>query len=827
MSFQPVLVRVFGQGLRPCALAAAALCTVMLLPACSSRESRIDTGLRKAQSLLRTADWDKAGLEVRNVLQIDPKSAQAYFVLAQIEEGRRELQRAYAAYGKVLELAPSHMDAKLALARIYLLVGDVAKAQVLTQQVLAADAQHGGGRTLTAALRLNQGDLAGAKAQARAVLDEALVAKPARTGPAAAAAADASMLLAGVYANAGDPSEALRVVEAGLRVSPDHLALVQVAAQVAAAAAAPGRDAASPAAVRAVAYFRRSTELAPKNNALWNAWAAHHAQRDELDAAEAVLRTSMQLQPDDSKRWLAWLDFLATRRGQDMAIAGYLEAIAARPRDHSLRLSLAEQYRRAGRLMDADRTLEEVIQVAGETPAGLAARNRLALIKLGAGQIEQAKTWVAEVLKANPRDGAALVLRGRIHLIENRASDAVNDFRAASRDQPGTPEIIGRLAQAHRAAAEPALAREVLAQAARDHPNDAEMRLLLAADLIDSQDFKQAAVEVEAAIRAAPQSMRVHDTKALLAIVNKDPAGAEKVYRDLKQRLKNDPAPALRLGQMLSQQRRFDAALKEFDAAAAIAPGAVEPKLAAVALLISQRRFDAAQARIDALLRAEPRNVLPHQLSGDLALARGLPARAEQHYARMIELAPGLPAGYVGAARAMATQNNAAGALAVLQRGEGATAGQLALPMARAQWLARWGRKEEAIAVYESLLLKAPDDDELANNLAFLLAETRRDPASLQRALALASRFSGSVNATYLDSLGWVHYRMGEYRQAVQTLDRAVRLAPDSDLLQLHMGLALLKAGEKPRGQLVLRPLLEKKPPLLNLDEARVLLAEG
>ena len=106
-----------------------ALCTTLtLLVACSSKVERVQSGLVKGADYVRLADWDKANVEVRNVLQIDPKNAQAYFISGQIAEGKKDLQRAFGSYTKALELKPDHIDAKVGLARVYLFAGEVDKS---------------------------------------------------------------------------------------------------------------------------------------------------------------------------------------------------------------------------------------------------------------------------------------------------------------------------------------------------------------------------------------------------------------------------------------------------------------------------------------------------------------------------------------------------------------------------------------------------------------------------------------------------------------------------------------------------------------------------
>lgn len=779
------------------------------LAACSSKADRLESGLEKGAEYVRASDWDKANVEMRNVLQIDPKNAQAYYISGQVAEAKREIQRAYGSYSKAIELKPDHIEAKVGLARIYLLANEQAKSEKLVNEVLAVDAKHLGARTIAAALLARRNDIIGAIAQAKALIAEQ-----------ATAPVDASMLLAGLYASEGNSAAALAVVEAALKGDPKNLGLLQVAAQIAGSA--------SDAALRqkAVAYHRQSTEVAPKNIDLWNAWAIHHTRLNELDLAEGVLRASVGAQPDDSQRTLVLLDFLSSRRGRDVAEKEFLAAIAAKPKDTTLRFGLVNLYRASDRAPDARRVLQEIVDLDGTAPASLVARDQLAADKLANGKIGEARALVAEVLAASPRDGAALLMRGRMLLADGKPRDAIIDLRAAAKDQPGSPEVVGLLAQAHRKAGEPQLAREVLSDAVKFKPDSADLRLLLAADMADAKEYRAAESEIDSAIKAAPQNLRAYDMKAQLALVQKDPAAAEKTFVSLKTQYPQNPFGFLKLGRLYADQKRFDAALKEYDAAGALAPSAAEPALWSIGVLIAQRRFDDAGARIDAMAKRDPKSVLPYQLRGELAVGRGDLAAAEAAYRKMIDFAPSVPNGYTSLARVKASQNDIGAALAILDQGEKAIPNDLSLPTARAEWLSRAGRQDEAIAVYERLIQRAPDDDAYANNLAYLLTEHRADKASLDRALTLLRRFEESNNPGYLDSLGWAHYRLGQYAEALPVLERALKLSPEVPLLQMHLGMALHKTGDITRAQELLKKALDSKAALPHRDEASQLVAQ-
>ena len=785
-----------------------ALGVATLLAACSGKTERIASGLRKCEAFIGTADWDKAGVEVRNVLQIDPRNVPAHLAAARIDEARGELARAYAYYAKVLELQPASVPARLGMVRLQLMAGDSREAERGVTEVLAADPGNVVALTLHAALLAGRGDTVAALAQARALV-----------AGGAAVPAETHLLLAGLYMRQGQPAQALAVMEAALKSLGPRLDLLKVAAQVA------GEMRDDPAAARrAEALYRQAAALAPRDYAVWSDWATLYVARNDLDRAEHVLRDSIQAQPDDARRRVALLEFIASRRGLAVAEPAFKAEIAERPKDMPLRFGLASLYRSMGRADDAQQVLQAVVDLGRDDGAAVEARTRLAVLHLSAGRLREARALLDEVIKLNPHDNAALLLRARLLLADGKAQAAVLDLRTVVRDQPDSVEAVGLLAQAHRLGGEPRLAGDVVAEAVKFRPDSAELQLLLAAYRADARDWRAAQTAVDEAIRLAPTAVRAYDLKAQFALARGDAAGAEKTWQALKAQRPDDPVGALRLGQFYAGQNKPALALPQYDAAARLAPDAAEPRLLAVALLAAQQRFTEADARVAALARDRPDSPLPYQLRGELALVRrDLPA-AQVAFEKTVALAPLAPAGYLNLARVAQAKNDLPGALQALQRGEKAVPADLSLPAARADALGRAGRHDEAIAVYESLLQRAPDNELYANNLAYLLAETRGDRAALERALQLTQRFAGSGDPSYLDSLGWVQFRLGQYAQAAAVLERALALSPGSPLLQLHLGMALMKQGDTARGRELVRRALQKDADLAGADEARRLI---
>lgn len=141
------------------------------------------------------------------------------------------------------------------------------------------------------------------------------------------------------------------------------------------------------------------------------------------------------------------------------------------------------------------------------------------------------------------------------------------------------------------------------------------------------------------------------------------------------------------------------------------------------------------------------------------------------------------------------------------QRASDRLPGDRNLVFARAGALERLGRFDEAEPLFLELLESDAGDDATANYLGYAWAD--RD-TRLEEALELISRAvtAEPENAAYLDSLGWVYYRLGDLGQAEHWLRRAVELGGTDGTVLSHLGEVLLRKGEADEARLLLRQAL-------------------
>ncbi len=78
-----------------------------------------------------------------------------------------------------------------------------------------------------------------------------------------------------------------------------------------------------------------------------------------------------------------------------------------------------------------------------------------------------------------------------------------------------------------------------------------------------------------------------------------------------------------------------------------------------------------------------------------------------------------------------------------------------------------------------------------------------------------------------VDSLGWAHFRQGNYKEAVRYLERAVELKPDDPVLNDHLGDALWRVGREREARFQWDQALSLKPEPEDLENIKKKLESG
>jgi tetratricopeptide (TPR) repeat protein len=128
----------------------------------------------------------------------------------------------------------------------------------------------------------------------------------------------------------------------------------------------------------------------------------------------------------------------------------------------------------------------------------------------------------------------------------------------------------------------------------------------------------------------------------------------------------------------------------------------------------------------------------------------------------------------------------------------------------------RFGDDEKAAAMFRKAIDLDPNNHNAYNYLGYMWADKgvhlQESLELIQKALKL-----NPDNGAYLDSLGWVYYRLGRYEEALPPLRRAVEMLDKEDKQEDatvldHLAEVLLKLGKQPEAVEVLRRAVKLEP---------------
>lgn len=785
---------------------AVALALTMILLSCGSPHERKAQYRIRAQEYIHAGNFPKARVALRNVLKIDVKDAEAYFLLAQVEEKEKNWRNAVANYQQVIELVPDHKEALITLAKYYLEAHLTPQVIQIVEKVLAKDSENPQAAALKIAVLAQQGKIAQALAQAENLNRR----NPTEPDPA--------ILLATLYGYQERLQEAKAVLRRAIQAHPHHLDLLQnLKAVMANSHDAPGTE----------QVLRQLAEEEPTLFDHRLRLARYYDQQKAVDQAEGILRESTKRFAESEQPWLALADFLDMRKGKQAAESALREAIRQLPYSVKIHLALAAFYEHHKDEAGARRVYEALVKEYDRKPAGLEAQVKIAQLDFMAGRQEEANRRLADVLQANPRSAEGLILQGKIALSRRNGKEAVQAFRTVLRDQPELAHVQYLLGQAHVLVGEVPLARESFERAAALDPGLLDAALSLA--ILDGQHGQEqrARARLEELLKKAPGRLTALETLFTLDLATRNLDQAKATVARIRAAIGENAVFFMAEGRLYEMQGQAANAIVSFERATKASPDSPEPLLALIRLEVAQKQTDRARLRLEKLVKANPDHRYGYELLGEISVMTGRQSEAGSHFREATRLNPTWITPWLNWATLALSQGKAEEAVQILKEGIAANETSEELQMLLASVYSNQGEIDKAIAAYESVLRMNPRNIFSANNLAVLLADYKGDTHSLERAFSLSRDFERDVpHPVFLDTLGWVRLKMGHQEDAFRLMKKAAAKAPNLPVLSYHLGLALYQLGNKQEARRYLSNALKNVEAFYGRREAEQLLAQ-
>jgi tetratricopeptide (TPR) repeat protein len=419
-------------------------------------------------------------------------------------------------------------------------------------------------------------------------------------------------------------------------------------------------------------------------------------------------------------------------------------------------------------------------------------------------RIDDATALLARAALTDPQFFPALA---ETYERQQRWKEAASAYEQALKSYPGNAELKTRLAVALLTipgGQDAGKARDLLAQALKDNPNNARVVYLMA-------QAQRAAKDYDGAEQTARRLMVLTPTSAagpeVLARIYADRGEPEKVIALLQPLMLPDKPGAngippdelvslqITLGFAYQERGELDRAIATFEQARKQSPSNVT-----LALYLAQAHLEAGhtQATLDLIqeLRAAG--------SDDLRLAR-LEAEALRRTGKIeqgaevlkaaIATHPGDPTGYLLLAELYIGAQKYDEALGLLHEAGLKFPDDLSILFQEGAALERSKRYDEAEATFRRVVAKDPQHALALNYLGYMMADRGRnlDEAIgyIKRALAIEPG-----NPSYLDSLGWAYYKQNKLDLAETNLRAAAESRVRDSAIQDHYGDVLERRGQ-------------------------------
>jgi len=777
------------------------LLLIFLVGACGSAEERKASYIEKAQAFLAEGNFPKARVSLRNAIKIDPKDTYAYLLSARVAEKEQEWQQAFGNYLKVIDLDPRHREALTRLARFYLAIQQKEKVSEIAETLLLQDPQDLLGKTLNASVLFLDGD----KKQSLATARQIVAQQPTD--------ADTLILLAAVFSANQEFETAHSLLQAGLAVQPNDVDLLN---NVATTYLGMGKY------EEAEAVLRNVMEVEPHVFAHREKLAQLFIHLKKPDQALAVIRKGVDLDPDNEDRWKQFVAYSES----SLRIPILLEALEKLPHSTSLRFLLGQYYERAGKGEKARATYEAIVAEEETSDSGLKAEVQLARMDFSGKQQELANSRLEKVLHESPRQPDALLLKGEIALGQREGKEAVQAFRTVLKDNPNLSTVQSLLGQGHLLSGEFELAHESFEKAIGLNPRQLDAGMALARLSAQSGELQKAQDYLESILKETPENLETLGFLFKVHVAQKQWHKAEQILTRLREAHGSPYAIDVAEGLLAQARQQWDRSIQAFERALKAKPDELTPLAAIVKQELHRKRVTHVQRYLEKLLDQRPDHPFASGLLGIVLAQQKDLAAALSAYQTQTKSNPSWIEPWKDWATLAWSQGQKTEAISILKMGLSHNPKALALSVLLASLYQENGQIDLAIAQYESILVTDPKAIAPANNLAYLLTENKGDPKSLERALTLTKGFeSQAPNPLLLDTLAWVHYKLGNHTEAVSLLRNAVGQAPQHPLLNYHYGVVALETGDSRTAKKHITLALQSGAAFEHANEARDLLA--
>ena len=549
-----------------------------------------------------------------------------------------------------------------------------------------------------------------------------------------------------------------------------------------------------------------------------------------IDRAETDLRNVVTKNPDfyDAQRVLGrlLLDRASGDRAKINAALVHLQAaFKLNPDDLSAGIAVAQILVSTDRTAEAERVLATMVERAPDQRA-LNFNYAQVLTKLGRGN--ESKPYLERTLVTDPTYGPAVTQLLEIYQQESEYRKAAQILQPLIDQEPMNTELQRQQAFLFLRGGEARKARDLFKALVATDPKDLRLKLLLAESLNDLDDYVEAEKLFRQVLIESPDDPEVLSNFGLSLTGQKKWDEASQIFTKLLGMGDIPPQFGVlartQLAHIDLQKENYEAAIETAKSTFVYRdrPNTQAIHIALESLKKLKRGPQDAIALLQPLVEKFDSDPYVNARYVEALVRAGQKEKALQHAALQAKLGT---RNAITTAEAFVTTGDHASALTLMKNAAAAKPEEIDLQFELGSLQERAGDKVAAEKTFRAVLEKDENHAPTLNYLGYMWAESNEH---LEQAHEMLERAVSQEpeNGAYVDSLGWVYFRLGKLDLAEKYLTDATRLLPRDATVHEHLGDVLAKRGKNERALEVYRTALTLDPDSKEVDKLRSKIAE-
>jgi tetratricopeptide (TPR) repeat protein len=528
------------------------------------------------------------------------------------------------------------------------------------------------------------------------------------------------------------------------------------------------------------AHLTQSDERLLRNSAIYNIDRAPQSLEPKL-SEEQVNR-----QEADAHFTLA--ESYAFQGESAKAIEEFKQTLLKDPASVTVRLKLAAEYVRSGLITEAIEAADSAVKLAPKNPE---ARMLLAGLYTGVKLFDQAIVQFEEAYAMDPSNEEAALFIGAVQAEKGEFVKAENHFdrvlkipdfkskakahyylgkinhekedadvrvtlkhlRRAIQENPDYRDAVIALAQVLSEEEMDQEAEKALFKYQEVQGPDPEMTRLLTKIYLKNKDFEKAAEQMAVLSKFDSSNMSLKIQRALIHMELKESDQAIALLEEILEEAPDLDKARFYLGALYLDKQQFSRAISNFEQIPAASTYYSDARVQIAQLYKEANRFPKAEATLVEAIKS--RDDLPELVA---ALATTYDSQRKYKEAQKI-----------------------------LEAGVQKFPEDTQLNFFLGSVFDRLGETEKSIEMFKVTLEIDPDHVQALNYLAYTYAETGKNLEEAEEFAQKALRLS--PNDPYImDTVGWIKFKMGNYKAAQKLIEAAYRQKPDEAVIAEHLG---------------------------------------